>query len=147
MAVQKYDIRRPDAEGGGFEVRYWSPINSPVLERRGAVAYIIHRVEDVTEYVRLTARQGAGASPRDRRAAQRTRRGAGPAAVQDLQAAKDAAGGQRRQERVPVPDEPRAADAADAILGFGELLELEDLDDEQRENLATSCTAAGTCST
>jgi PAS domain-containing protein len=25
MAVQKYDIRRPDAEGGGFEERYWSP--------------------------------------------------------------------------------------------------------------------------
>ena len=27
MAVQKYDIRRPEAEGGGFEVRYWSPLN------------------------------------------------------------------------------------------------------------------------
>ena len=25
MAVQKYDIRRPASEGGGFEVRYWSP--------------------------------------------------------------------------------------------------------------------------
>ncbi len=30
MAVQKYDIRRPAAEGGGFEERYWSPANSPV---------------------------------------------------------------------------------------------------------------------
>jgi hypothetical protein len=29
MAVQKYDIRRPEADGGGFEVRYWSPLNSP----------------------------------------------------------------------------------------------------------------------
>src|SRR5919206_964508 len=46
MAVQKYDIRRPEAEGGGFEVRYWSPVNSPVLDRRGRLAYIIHRVED-----------------------------------------------------------------------------------------------------
>ncbi len=53
MAVQKYDIRRPEAEGGGFEERYWSPVNSPVLEKNGAVAYIIHRVEDVTEVVRL----------------------------------------------------------------------------------------------
>src|SRR6185312_437670 len=31
MAVQKYDIRRPEPDGGGFEVRYWSPVNSPVL--------------------------------------------------------------------------------------------------------------------
>jgi two-component system cell cycle sensor histidine kinase/response regulator CckA len=48
MAVQKYDIRRPESEGGGFEERYWSPINSPVLGPGGEVVYIIHRVEDVT---------------------------------------------------------------------------------------------------
>jgi PAS domain S-box-containing protein len=53
MAVQKYDIRRPQADGGGFEERWWSPINSPVLDRDGRLAYIIHRVEDVTEFVRL----------------------------------------------------------------------------------------------
>jgi signal transduction histidine kinase len=53
MAVQKYDIRRPDAEGGGFEERYWSPVNSPVLGPDGTVQFIIHRVEDVTEFVRL----------------------------------------------------------------------------------------------
>jgi PAS domain-containing protein len=43
MAVQKYDIRRPEADGGGFEVRYWSPLNSPVLDASGALACIIHR--------------------------------------------------------------------------------------------------------
>src|SRR5436309_1852239 len=53
MAVQKYDIRRPESEGGGFEVRYWSPVNSPVLGADGKIAYIIHRVEDVTEFIRL----------------------------------------------------------------------------------------------
>ncbi len=53
MAVQKYDIRRPLSEGGGFEERFWSPLNSPVLGPAGDVAYIIHRVEDVTEFVRL----------------------------------------------------------------------------------------------
>src|SRR5580704_14336231 len=53
MAVQKYDIRRPEAEGGGFEERYWSPVNSPVLGPDRKVAYIIHRVEDVTDFVRL----------------------------------------------------------------------------------------------
>jgi hypothetical protein len=40
MAVQKYDIRRPEAEGGGFEERFWSPVNSPVIGPDGAVAYI-----------------------------------------------------------------------------------------------------------
>jgi formate hydrogenlyase transcriptional activator len=53
MAVQKYDIRKPESEGGGFEERYWSPMNSPVLGPDGHVIYIIHRVEDVTEFMRL----------------------------------------------------------------------------------------------
>lgn len=54
MAVQKYDIPRPAADGGGFEERYWSPCNIPVSGTDGSLAYIIHRVEDVTDYVRLT---------------------------------------------------------------------------------------------
>ena len=53
MAVQKYDIRKPESEGGGFEERYWSPVNSPVLGPDGKVLYIIHRVEDVTGFMRL----------------------------------------------------------------------------------------------
>src|SRR5579859_4191211 len=48
MAVQKYDIRRPDSEGGGFEVRYWSPLNVPVLGPDKKLSHIIHRVEDIT---------------------------------------------------------------------------------------------------
>ena len=52
MGVQKYDIRRPEAEGGGFEERYWSPINSPVFIG-GKLTHIIHRVEHVTDFVRL----------------------------------------------------------------------------------------------
>jgi PAS domain S-box-containing protein len=57
MAVQKYDIRRPEEEGGGFEVRYWSPRNSPVLDEYKRLKYIIHRVEDVTDFVRLQERE------------------------------------------------------------------------------------------
>ena len=53
MAVQKYDIRRPESEGGGFEERHWSPVNSPVIGENGIVAYSIHHVEDVTDIVRL----------------------------------------------------------------------------------------------
>ena len=53
MPVQKYDIRRPDAAGGGFEERHWSPLNTPVLAADGVVRQIIHWVEDVTELVLL----------------------------------------------------------------------------------------------
>ena len=48
MPVQKYDIRRPD---GSFEERYWSPVNTPVVDITGKVKWIIHRVEDVTGFV------------------------------------------------------------------------------------------------
>ncbi|MBX7117247.1 MAG: PAS domain-containing protein [Myxococcaceae bacterium] len=50
MAVQKHGVRRPD---GQFEERYWSPRNAPVCGADGAVLYIIHGVEDVTEFVKL----------------------------------------------------------------------------------------------
>ncbi|MGP0090681.1 MAG: PAS domain S-box protein [Xanthobacteraceae bacterium] len=50
MAVQKYDVRRTD---GSFEEKYWSPLNTPLLDQAGEVEWIIHRVEDVTEVVRL----------------------------------------------------------------------------------------------
>jgi len=57
MAVQKYDVRQPASEGGAFEERYWSPVNSPVLDEQGEIAWIIHRVEDVTEFVRMQQRE------------------------------------------------------------------------------------------
>src|SRR4051812_44349456 len=28
MAVQRYDVRQKGPEGGGFEERFWSPVNS-----------------------------------------------------------------------------------------------------------------------
>ncbi len=53
VAVQKFDIRRPESQGGGFEVRYWSPVNTPVVGPDGKLIWIINRVEDVTDFVRL----------------------------------------------------------------------------------------------
>ncbi|MEW2511132.1 SpoIIE family protein phosphatase [Streptomyces sp. NPDC046870] len=51
MALQKYDI--PVAGSPGvFKERWWSAINVPVLEADGQVAWIIHRVEDMTDVVR-----------------------------------------------------------------------------------------------
>ena len=43
MPLQKYDVRRPDQEGGGFEERYWSPFNSPVLNGAGDGAKSLKR--------------------------------------------------------------------------------------------------------
>lgn len=51
MPVQKYDIPRPDGEG--FEERYWSPINIPILDKDGGIAYVLHRAEDLTEFIRV----------------------------------------------------------------------------------------------
>lgn len=53
IPLQRYDIRHPQSNGGGFEERYWSLISSPVLGSSHELVYIIHRVDDVTEYVRL----------------------------------------------------------------------------------------------
>lgn len=53
MPLQKYDIPRPESKGGGFEEKYWSPLNTPVLDSNGEVRYIIHQVEDVTAFVTL----------------------------------------------------------------------------------------------
>ncbi|MEV1081845.1 ATP-binding protein [Streptomyces sp. NPDC050211] len=51
MALQRYDI--PTGDEGVFAERYWSPVNTPVIGADGQVTHIIHRVEDVTELVRL----------------------------------------------------------------------------------------------
>ncbi len=48
MAIQRYDVRRPDQS---FEERYWSPINSPVFDADRRIKYIVHRVEEVTEFM------------------------------------------------------------------------------------------------
>lgn len=53
MAVQKYDVRRPESEGGEFEERYWSPVNTPIFDSKGEIAHIIHEVLDVTDFVQV----------------------------------------------------------------------------------------------
>ena len=56
MAIQRYDIQ--DA-GGRFVERWWSPINTPVIGKDGKVALVIHRVEEVTEVIRLRGQADA----------------------------------------------------------------------------------------
>ncbi len=52
MAITRYDIPRPASDGGGFEERYWRPVNVPVLDEHGAIHCIIHQIEDVTGQVK-----------------------------------------------------------------------------------------------
>jgi signal transduction histidine kinase len=137
MAIQKYDIRRPESEGGDFEVRYWSPRNSPLLGADGGLRYIIHRVEDVTEFVRLK-RLG---SEQEQRAVD----------LQQRTAQMEAEVFHRSQELQEVNRQLRAASSAkseflsrvshelrtplNAILGFAQLLEIESLTSDQRDSV------------
>ncbi len=57
MAMQKYDVQRPADRGDGFEERYWSPINIPILSSTGELQYILHQVEDVTDLIRPNRRR------------------------------------------------------------------------------------------
>jgi len=52
MAVRKHDVRGP-TDDGSTEARWWSQLNTPVPGGDGRIAYVIHRVEDVTELVHL----------------------------------------------------------------------------------------------
>jgi len=45
MAVQRYDVRGP---AGVFVERHWRTVNSAVLNENGELAFILHRVTDVT---------------------------------------------------------------------------------------------------
>jgi serine phosphatase RsbU (regulator of sigma subunit) len=63
MALQRYDVENPERPGH-WEERYWSPVNAPVVGRDGRVVFIVHRVEEVTELIRL--RGGPGSDGRAR---------------------------------------------------------------------------------
>lgn len=56
MPVQRYPVRNA---AGEFIDRWWQPINTPVLSQGGELAYIVHRVEDVTELMEI---RGAAAA-------------------------------------------------------------------------------------
>jgi PAS domain S-box-containing protein len=49
LPVIKYDVQRPRSAGGGFAEKYWRLVTFPGFDANGRVAYIVHRVEDITE--------------------------------------------------------------------------------------------------
>jgi PAS domain S-box-containing protein len=56
MALLRFEVARPQAEGGGFVERYWSITHSPVLDEHGEVEAVLQHPIDVTELRHL---QGA----------------------------------------------------------------------------------------
>ncbi|MEU6592414.1 SpoIIE family protein phosphatase [Streptomyces sp. NPDC046881] len=110
MALQKYDIPVVDRPGA-FEERWWSPINTPVIGPDGTVAWIIHRVEDVTEFVR---------SRRSRRVAARDER--------------PAPGSRTASEEPEKPEEPQGSAAQEVLEAelFSRAKELQSLNEELR---------------
>ncbi len=59
MPLQKYDVRRPERDGGGYEARYWRVVNSPVFGEDGQVTHLHHRGQEVTDEVRRLQRSEA----------------------------------------------------------------------------------------
>jgi signal transduction histidine kinase len=59
MPARKLLTPRPLAAGGGFEERWWSVTNLPLLDANGDLRFIVHRLEDVTELMALRATEAA----------------------------------------------------------------------------------------
>lgn len=51
MALQRYDVEAQE-QGGQWQQRYWSTINTPLLDEDGRVTLLVHRVEEVTDLIR-----------------------------------------------------------------------------------------------
>lgn len=49
MELQRYDVATQE-NGSDFQTRYWKLQNSPVPDADGAVAYILHTVEELTDF-------------------------------------------------------------------------------------------------
>jgi signal transduction histidine kinase/ActR/RegA family two-component response regulator len=137
IAVDRYDIPcgRP---GGEPDTRYWSLVNVPVPGPGQQVAYIIHWLDDVTDYVRSSCDEAAGqpledpvqripanllAASQALQQGNRALRAANEALRGGYDAKKEFLDRLSHELRTPL----------NTILGFGELLSLAGLSAEQRE--------------
>jgi PAS domain S-box-containing protein len=54
MPLIRYDLQRPEEQGGGFEELYWQATHFPILDGDGKLQYILQRTQNVTEQLRST---------------------------------------------------------------------------------------------
>ncbi len=71
MPVQRYPVRPHAPSGQGLEERLLSPVNTPVIGADSAIAFIMHRIDDVTEALpsELDGEAGEGEHPLTRQSA------------------------------------------------------------------------------
>ena len=134
MAIQKYEVGSP-GEAGGFEARYWSIFNSPVLGPDGHLRYILNEVQDVTDFIR---RQQQGGKPdeltaglRDRTQRMQVEILRGSEELQSTNLALRAANEAKNEFLSRVSHELRTP--LTAILGFSQLLSDDALSTEHRD--------------
>lgn len=122
MAIERYDV--PDGLGG-FERRWWSRRNTPILGEDGRVAYIHHEAVDITEYVlQEAARDETTAHLEQDILARSAELSEANQRLREASATKDTFLSRMSHElRTPLG----------AIKGFAELLTLSDLSGEHAE--------------
>ncbi len=147
MAIQRYDIRRAD---GSFEERYWSPTNCPVRGAGGRIEYMVHRVEDVTEFVRQKARPASSDSElrtrmeqmeaaifHNSQQLQATNRQLHEANAELIQAKADSEAANRAKSTFLSTMSHEIRTPMNAILGYAQLLSRDpDLGADAKTNLA-----------
>ena len=138
MAIQKYEIGNP-AEPDGFEIRYWSVYNSPVLGTDGQLIYILNEVQDVTDFIRL---QQQGRNPDELTAGLRDRMQRMQAEIlrssSELQSANQALRAANEAKNTflsRISHELRTP--LTAILGFSQLLAHDELSPDHRDWVST----------
>jgi signal transduction histidine kinase/DNA-binding response OmpR family regulator len=151
MTTAKHGVSLPEAEGGGTEVRYTSRVNSPVFGTAGELAYIIHKVEDITGYIQLKQQDTeqqllAGqlqlrTEQREAEIVSRSRelQSANEALRADCEALR-ADNAVKKHFLSRVNHELRTP--LNTILGFGELLSFSDITAEHREWMSMMLKAA-----
>lgn len=56
MPLIRYDLQRPEEQGGGLEELYWQATHYPILDAEGKLQFILQRTQDVTEQYRAQLR-------------------------------------------------------------------------------------------
>jgi len=72
MPLIRYDLARPEEQGGGLEEFYWQATHYPIINAQGELQYILQRTQNVTEQLRA-ARAAAEAQQKLADEQERTR--------------------------------------------------------------------------